>query len=87
MPTTSAEFGKSITAIFMAEKQKKQIKKLIPLLNKMCSTIELSSEKDLHEFTAVVGSGQAFILEALKEYDEKFLKFSKASSITLSLIE
>ena len=77
MPTTSAEFGKSITAIFMAEKQKKQIKKLIPLLNKMGSTIELSSEKDLHEFTAVVGSGQAFILEALKEYDEKFLKFSK----------
>ena len=77
MPTTSAEFGKSITAIFMAEEQKKQTKKLIPLLNKMGSTIELSSEKDLHEFTAVVGSGQAFIMEALKQYDEKLLKFSK----------
>ena len=72
MPTTSAEFGKSITAIFMAEEQKKQTKKLIPLLNKMGSTIELSSEKDLHEFTAVVGSGQAFIMEALKQYDESF---------------
>ena len=77
MPTTSAEFGKSITAVFMAEEQKKQTKKLIPLLNKMGSTIELSSEKDLHEFTAVVGSGQAFIMEALKQYDEKLLKFSK----------
>ena len=80
MPTTSAEFGKSITAIFMAEKQKKQIKKLIPLLNKMGSTIELSSEKDLHEFTAVVGSGQAFIMEALKQYDEKLSKFSKSKN-------
>ena len=77
MPTTSAEFGKSITAIFMAERQKKQIIKLIPLLNKIGSTIELSSEKDLHEFTAVVGSGQAFIMEALKQYDDKLLKFSK----------
>ena len=61
----------------MAEEQKKQTKKLIPLLNKMGSTIELSSEKDLHEFTAVVGSGQAFIMEALKQYDEKLLMFSK----------
>jgi len=77
MPTTSAEFGKSITAIFMAKKQIKQIKKLIPLLNKIGSTIELSSEKDLHEFTAIVGSGQAFILEVLRQYDEKLLKFSK----------
>ena len=77
MPTSSAEFGKSITAIFLADKQKKQTKKLIPLLNKMGSTIELSSENDLHEFTAVVGSGQAFIMEALKQYDEKLLKFSK----------
>ncbi len=34
MPTTSAEFGKSITAIFMAEEQQKQTKKLIPLLKK-----------------------------------------------------
>ena len=41
----------------------------------MGSTIELSSEKDLHEFTAVVGSGQAFIMEALKQYDDKLLKF------------
>ena len=88
MPTTSAEFGKSITAIFMAEEQKKQTKKLIPLINKMGSTIELSSEKDLHEFTAVVGSGQAFIMEALKQYDEKLLKFSKnrnAASENLSM--
>lgn len=88
MPTTSAEFGKSITAIFMAEEQKKQTKKLIPLLNKIGSTIELSSEKDLHEFTAVVGSGQAFIMEALKQYDEKLLKFSKnknAASKNLSM--
>ena len=80
MPTTSAVFRKSITAIFMAEKQKKQIKKLIPLLNKMGSTIELSSENDLHEFTSVVGSGQAFIMEALKQYDKKILKFSKNRS-------
>jgi len=86
MPTTSAEFGKSITAIFMAEEQKKQTKKLIPLLNKMGSTIELSSEKDLHEFTAVVGSGQAFIMEALKQYDEKLLKFSKNLSMFVSSI-
>ena len=76
MPTTSAEFGKSITAIFMAEEQKNK-QKINSLLNKMGSTIELSSEKDLHEFTAVVGSGQAFIMEALKQYDENFKVFKK----------
>ena len=76
MPSTAAKYRKSVTGIF-AKSKGREYKLAISVLREFGTVCELTSESQFHEFTSVLGSGQAFIFEILKNYQSKINKFSK----------
>ena len=78
MPSTAAKYRKSVTGIF-AKSKGREYKLAISVLREFGTVCELTSESQFHEFTSVLGSGQAFIFEILKNYQNKINKFSKNS--------
>ena len=78
MPSTAAKYQKSVTGIF-AKSKGREYKLAVSVIREFGTVCELTSESQFHEFTSVLGSGQAFIFEILKNYQNKINKFSKNS--------
>ena len=76
MPSTAAKYQKSVTGIF-AKSKGREYKLAVSVIREFGTVCELTSESQFHEFTSVLGSGQAFIFEILKNYQNKINKFSK----------
>lgn len=69
MPTTASAFGLGTTGIYSDKARGQKTKLIKKLFDKIGVTLVLKNEKDMHDFTAVVGSGQAFLMQLLKEYE------------------
>ena len=70
MPNLAIAYGRSVTAYYVNEKNNILAEKIKKDLSKLGKVVELSEEKfDL--FTAIFGSGPAFILEVLKVFETK----------------
>lgn len=76
MPTTTAEFRLGTTAIYSDKPKAKKTKLIEKVFNLVGATLVLKVEKNMHDFTAIIGSGQAFIMQLLKEYETGLNNFS-----------
>ena len=76
MPNTSSAFGKGITALYANDHSSKEFKLASNLLKKIGHVFILKNEKEMHIFTSIIGSGQAFLFEVLRIYLDELEKIS-----------
>ena len=68
MPNTSTAFGKGITALYAIDQSSKEFNLAKDLFQKVGHVFTLKNEEDMHAFTSIIGSGQAYLFEALRVY-------------------
>ena len=68
MPNTSSAFGKGITALYANDHSTKEFNLANDLLKKIGHVFILKNEEEMHIFTSIIGSGQAFLFEVLRIY-------------------
>ena len=74
MPNTSSAFGKGITALYANDHSTKEFNLANDLLKKIGHVFILKNEEEMHIFTSIIGSGQAFIFDVLRIYLDELKK-------------
>ena len=74
MPNTSSAFGKGITALYANDHSTKEFNLANDLLKKIGHVFILKNEEEMHIFTSIIGSGQAFLFEVLRIYLDELKK-------------
>jgi pyrroline-5-carboxylate reductase len=78
IPTTASAFGLGNSAIYSDAPKSLKLTLVKRILEKVGSVLVLKQEKDMHGFTAAIGSGQAFLMKLLIEYDIELSKIANA---------
>ena len=81
MPNTACAIGKGITALYGYDLESREFQLAHQLFNKIGHTLLLKNEEEMHAFTSIIGSGQAFIFEVLKTYLFEFKKIGLKNEI------
>ena len=68
MPNTACAFGKGLTAIYALDQDSKSFKVANNLFKKIGHVVMLKNEDGMHDFTSIIGSGQAFLFLVLNIY-------------------
>ena len=76
MPNTSSAFGKGITALYANDHSSKEFNVASDLFKKIGHVFILKNEEEMHVFTSIIGSGQAFLFEVLRIYLEELEKIA-----------
>jgi len=85
MPNLAIAYGKSVTAYCVNEENNILAEKIIKDLSRLGKTVKLPEEKfDL--FTAIFGSGPAFLLEVLKVFRDKISELGIEGDETKDLL-
>ena len=80
MPNTSTAFGKGITALYAIDQSSKEFNLAKDLFKKVGHVFTLKNEEDMHAFTSIIGSGQAYLFEALRIYIMELEKIASDNS-------
>ncbi len=80
MPNTSTAFGKGITALYAIDQSSKEFNLASDLFQKVGHVFTLKNEEDMHDFTSIIGSGQAYLFEALRIYLMELEKIASDNS-------
>ena len=76
MPNTSSAFGKGITALYAYDHSSKAFNLANDLFKKIGHVFILKNEEEMHVFTSIIGSGQAFLFEVLRIYLDELEKIA-----------
>ncbi len=76
MPNTSSAFGKGITALYANDQSSKAFNLANDLFKKIGHVFVLKNEEEMHVFTSIIGSGQAFLFEVLRIYLDELEKIA-----------
>ena len=92
MPNTSSKSNKGITAIYNCNANKVTFNKVLSIFKKVGTTIVLTQENKIDDFTGLIGSGPAYFFYLLKVYEKRILKLcnndkSKKDIIICNLLE
>tara|TARA_E500000081_G_scaffold17721_1_gene21494 strand:- start:1109 stop:1567 length:459 start_codon:yes stop_codon:yes gene_type:complete len=68
MPNTACAFGKGITGLYADDQKSHGFKNAIKLFSRTGHVLALENEGEMHRFTSIIGSGQAFLFQVLKVY-------------------
>ena len=68
MPNTACAFGKGITALYADDQKSNGFKNAYKLFSRTGHVLTLENEEEMHGFTSIIGSGQAFLFQVLKVY-------------------
>ena len=68
MPNTACAFGNGVTAIYAVDQNSKAFSSANSLFRKVGHVLILQNEDEMHRFTSIVGSGQAFLFQVLNTY-------------------
>ena len=68
MPNTASAFNKGITALYAEDKHTPAFKNACELFEIVGNIMIMENEDDIHTFTSIVGSGQAFLFKILNIY-------------------
>jgi pyrroline-5-carboxylate reductase len=68
MPNTASAFNKGITALYAEDKNTPAFKNACELFEMVGNIMIMENEDDIHTFTSIVGSGQAFLFKILNIY-------------------
>ena len=79
MPNTAAAYNKGITALYANNKALHAFQHSIELFETVGHVMIMDREDDIHIFTSIVGSGQAFLFKILNTYLTKLKKLSKGN--------
>ena len=86
MPNTASEFKKGITALYTKDINKSSFKKAIKFFEHIGHVLVMKNEAEMHSFTSVIGSGQAFLFKILEVYLTEFKKLSKGVDVSATEI-
>ncbi len=79
MPNTSSAYGKGITALYAIDHSSKEFNLANDLFKKVGHVFVLKNEKEMHDFTSIIGSGQAFLFEVLRIYLDELEKIASSN--------
>tara|TARA_B100000287_G_scaffold433719_1_gene496125 strand:- start:5937 stop:6722 length:786 start_codon:yes stop_codon:yes gene_type:complete len=82
MPNTACAFGKGLTAMHALDQNSKSFKIANNLFKKIGHVLILENEDKMHEFTSIIGSGQAFLFQVLNIYLEELEKITSNDKLT-----
>ena len=92
MTNTSSQFNKGITAIYNCSANKTAFNQVSSIFKKLGTTIDITKENKIDDFTGLIGSGPAYFFYLLKVYEKRILKLcdgdkSKKDNIICNLLE
>jgi len=86
MPNTACAFEKGVTAIYALDQNSKAFLTANNLFKKIGHVLTLKNEDEMHRFTSIIGSGQAFLFQVLNTYLEELKKISSADHVATKLM-
>jgi pyrroline-5-carboxylate reductase len=76
MPNTACAFRKGVTALYAKDQSSTAFKVANELFNEVGNVLALKSEDEMHRFTSIIGSGQAFLFQVLHTYLKELEKIA-----------
>jgi len=86
MPNTACAFGKGVTAIYALDQSSVAFSSANSLLRKVGHVLTLQNEDEMHRFTSIIGSGQAFLFQVLNTYLKELEKISSTDQVAAKLM-
>lgn len=86
MPNTACAFGKGVTAIYAKDQNSVAFKATNKLFTKVGHVLVLQSEDEMHRFTSIIGSGQAFLFQVLNIYLQELKKIASTNQDATKLM-
>ena len=83
MPNTACAFGKGVTAIYAADQGSTGFNIAKNLFTKVGHVLTLQNEDEMHRFTGIIGSGQAFLFQALDIYLKELEKITSTDQMAI----
>tara|TARA_B100001564_G_C20579872_1_gene642572 strand:- start:365 stop:1147 length:783 start_codon:yes stop_codon:yes gene_type:complete len=87
MPNTSSAFGKGITALYANDHSTKEFNLASDLFKKIGHVFILKNEREMHVFTSIIGSGQAFLFEVLRIYLDELEKIASDNADVIEIFK
>ena len=84
--TIPCAFGKGATAIYAEDQNSVAFKAANDLFNEVGHVLSLQSEDEMHRFTSIIGSGQAFLFQVLNTYLKELEKISSTDQVAAKLM-
>ena len=81
MPNTACAFGKGVTAIYAMDQSSVAFSSANSLFRKVGHVLTLQNEDEMHRFTSIIGSGQAFLFQVLNTYLKELEKISSTDQV------
>ena len=81
MPNTACAFGKGVTALYAEDQNSDAFNAANNLFTKVGHVLVLQSEDEMHRFTSIIGSGQAFLFQVLNTYLQELEKIASADQV------
>ena len=82
MPNTASSFGKGLTALYALNQESNAFEAAQNLFSKVGHVLIMANEDEMHRFTSIIGSGQAFLFQVLNIYLKEFEKISTANPVS-----
>ena len=86
MPNTACAFGKGLTAVYAEDQSSAAFKTAKSLFNKVGHVLALQNENEMHRFTSIIGSGQAFLFQVLNTYLQELEKIAFSDQAAAKLM-
>jgi len=86
MPNTACAFGKGVTAIYAMDQSSVAFSSANSLFRKVGHVLTLQNEDEMHRFTSIIGSGQAFLFQVLNTYLKELEKISSTDQVAAKLM-
>ena len=86
MPNTACAFGKGVTALYAVDQNSEAFSSANSLFKKVGHVLTLQNEDEMHRFTSIIGSGQAFLFQVLNTYLKELEKISLTDQMATKLM-
>ena len=77
MPNTASAYNKGITALYAKDQLSPAFKNACNLFERVGHVMVMENEDDIHSFTSIIGSGQAFLFQVLNVYLKELKAINK----------
>ena len=81
MPNTACAFRKGVTALYAEDQNSDAFNAANNLFSKVGHVLALQSEDEMHRFTSIIGSGQAFLFQVLNTYLQELEKIASTDQV------
>ena len=86
MPNTACAFRKGVTAMYAEDQNSAAFNAANNLFTKVGHVLVLQSEDEMHRFTSIIGSGQAFLFRVLNTYLQELEKIASSDQTAAKLM-